>query len=238
MFNTTYIPLQAIKQLHSATFVLSLGRSGPVCIPEWSVLSGHPTPNVHLYIYDPVSQLLLSDSVDRLQPDTVLDKVLVRSEGCFVVWIQLPTWHFWDCGRIKSEFSVPDILGFSVWQESQLVSILIVNTDNVYQRSITLSYWLEHLLVLTRKWESKQSKGFGVNLRLLSPKMIWGKLQVKSRPCQVGWLQTFNATWMTSGKMYFTYAQDKRISMTNHGCLTIGEFPCELCWGSHSKTTY
>ncbi len=44
----------------------------------------------------------------------------------------VPTWHFLECGRVKSEFSVPDSLGFSVWQESQLVSVLIVNTDNVY----------------------------------------------------------------------------------------------------------
>ncbi len=41
----------------------------------------------------------------------------------------LPTWHFWDCGRVKSGFSVPDSPGFSVWQQSQLVSVLIVNTD-------------------------------------------------------------------------------------------------------------
>ncbi len=39
---------------------------------------------------------------------------------------------FWDCGQVKSGFSVPYSPGFSVWQQSQLVSVLIVNTDNVY----------------------------------------------------------------------------------------------------------
>ncbi len=62
-----------------------------------------------------------------------------------------PTWHFWDCGRVKSGFSVPDSSGFSVWQESQLVSVLI--------------------------WDWSVSIGL---------KTVWGRLQVKSGPCQVG----------------------------------------------------
>ncbi len=72
----------------------------------------------------------------------------------------IPTWHFWDCGRVKSEFSVPHSLGFPVWQESQLVSVLITHPSR--------QFWDRH------RWKS------GLSI------VIWDCGWWKSGPCLLG----------------------------------------------------
>ncbi len=50
--------------------------------------------------------------------------------NCGIMESPDPTWHFWDCGRVKSEFSVPDSLGFSVWLSSTYFLGTVVPWEN------------------------------------------------------------------------------------------------------------
>ncbi len=94
---------------------------------------------------------------------------------------RIGTWQFWDCGKVKIGFSVPENLS---------VPVPVGVSSNCKHRQslleITLRCWLEHLLI-AGKWESKQSKSFGVNLSLVGLKTASGKLQVKSGPGFQSW---------------------------------------------------
>ncbi len=120
---------------------------------------------------------------------------------------------------------------------------------------ITLSYWLEHLLILTRNWWSKQCKNYGVNLRLFIPswsqnnlrEIIWNRSPRRIKSDELSWTKL--NCWLEArpvqkdNQSYTSHAPENRFFGTGkfrtipggHACLhnpmIYLEHICIVSWG-------